>query len=142
MRTTMSRTRMADHARWIDSGVPPINPAHTTVGIVPLSPLNGLKLYESKTPTVKSSGAVSPAMRATPRIVAVINPLRAAGTTTSATVFHCVAPIASPASRRSPGTKLRTSCAVRVTVGTIRIVSANPPRKADDRSGVLRIIAA
>ncbi len=49
---------------------------------------------------VNSSGAVSPEMRATPRIMPVMMPLRAAGTTTVAIVRHLLAPSAIAPSRK------------------------------------------
>ncbi|CAB4573108.1 unannotated protein [freshwater metagenome] len=60
-------------------------------------------------------------------MTAVIRPLLAAGITTSATVFHCVAPSANPASRKSVGINFKTSSAVRATVGIIKIASAIEP---------------
>ncbi len=70
------------------------------------------------------SGAVSPTPRATPRIAAVMRPLRAVGNTTPHVVRHSDAPSASAPSRRPPGTSRRTSSDVRVIVGSIRIDSA------------------
>ena len=66
-------------------------------------------------------------IRATPKITAVTNPLRAAGTTTPETVRHCVAPSATPASRRSFGINRSISSAVRAIVGIIKILNASEP---------------
>ncbi|CAB4766155.1 unannotated protein [freshwater metagenome] len=81
----------------------------------------------SPPPVSKRIGAVSPAIRATPKIIAVIRPLLAAGKTIIATVRHCVPPKAVPASRKSFGIKFRTSSEVRAIVGIIKIVKANAP---------------
>ena len=75
-------------------------------------------------------GAVSPATRAIPSIDAVTRPARAAGNTIRNVVAVCVAPSAYADVRKSSGTNLRTSSAVRATVGSIRMDKATAPEIA------------
>ena len=79
-------------------------------------------------------GAVSPIARAVPRIAAEIRPLRALGSTTRNTVFHCGAPSASDASRRLSGTMRNISSDARVTVGMKSTISAIDPAKPENPS--------
>ena len=76
---------------------------------------------------VKSSGADSPAMRATPKIMPVRIPLLPAGTTTEAIVFHLLAPNARAPSRRDRGTSRRNCSVWRVTMGISITLSATEP---------------
>ena len=62
---------------------------------------------------VKSKGAVSPAMRATPSNVPVSKPLLAAGKITLSVVRHLCTPNANDASRTELGTNFRDSSVVR-----------------------------
>jgi len=68
-------------------------------------------------PEVSSTGDVSPAPRAMPRMSAVARPGRAVGSTTCQTVRHWEEPSASPASRRPPGTMRSTTSAARAMIG-------------------------
>ena len=82
-----------------------------------------------KIDVVKSSGAVSPAARATASTVPVTMPPNAVGKMTPSTVRQRLTPRARLASRRSLGTSSRTSCAARATRGSITIASATEPAK-------------
>src|SRR5262245_26972532 len=72
---------------------------------------------EKKVTAVKMMGAVSPATRPIPRIVPVIMPGRAAGSTILYVVCHLVAPRASEASRNVNGTFRNASSAAEMIVG-------------------------
>ena len=79
---------------------------------------------------VKSSGAVSPAMRASARTTPVMMPGSAAGTTTENTARARVAPSARAPSRIDSGTSSSSSSVVRAMIGIIIMPSANPPASA------------
>ena len=76
---------------------------------------------------VKSSGAVSPATRATEITTPVRIPLIALGRMMLHVVRHFVTPSARLASRRLRGITPSTSCVARATIGSIRIASAKAP---------------
>ena len=80
---------------------------------------------------VNSSGAVSPAARATPSNTAVMTPERAVGSTTDHTVRHSDAPRANDASRSPLGTTRSTSSVVRVTRGSRRTNRASAAAKPE-----------
>ena len=79
---------------------------------------------------VKSSGAVSPATRASATRMPVRMPGSAAGTMTLKTARLRVAPRASAPSRRPPGTSRSNSSVVRTTIGIISKPRATPPAMA------------
>ena len=79
---------------------------------------------------VNSSGAVSPAMRASASMMPVTMPGNAAGTTTLNTARLRVAPSASAPSRIVPGTRSSSSSVVRAMIGIIITPSARPPAMA------------
>ncbi len=81
---------------------------------------------------VNSSGAVSPAARATASITPVRMPGRAVGKITQVTTCVGVAPMPIAASRILAGTRLIASSAVSRIVGTIRSASATPPAGAEN----------
>src|SRR3954469_12148095 len=76
---------------------------------------------------VKSSGAVSPAARATASREPVTMPGSAVGRTMRNTTFQRGAPSASAASRSELGTRFSTTSAERVTTGSISSASATEP---------------
>ena len=76
---------------------------------------------------MKSSGAVSPATRASASTTPVMMPGSAAGTSTVITAFARVAPSASAPSRSAFGTRSSSSSVVRAMIGIIMIPSARPP---------------
>ena len=80
-------------------------------------------------PIVNSSGAVSPAARATASSAPLVMPGRAAGSTTVRVVRERLAPRARLASRRSSGTRRSISSVERMTIGSIRQASARAPAK-------------
>src|SRR6202046_141224 len=80
---------------------------------------------------VKSSGAVSPATRASASNIPVSMPPLAAGSTTVTIVFHLLAPRAIAPSRRLPGTALRNSSVLRTVIGITIIPNATPPANAE-----------
>jgi hypothetical protein len=82
---------------------------------------------------VNSSGAVSPAARATERRTAVMIPPSAVRKMTRSEVRHCGTPSASEASRSAPGTNRTSSSVLRARVGTISTASATPPASAENR---------
>ena len=84
-----------------------------------------------KTEVVNSSGAVSPATRATPSTAPVISPPIAVGSTMRVTIRQRRRPSASPASFSDPGTSASTSCAERATIGNSTIASASAPAQPD-----------
>src|SRR3954471_10134910 len=79
---------------------------------------------------VNSSGAVSPAARATASSDPVTMPGSAVGSTIRKITFQRGAPRASAASRRESGTRFRTTSAERVTIGSISSASATEPFQA------------
>ena len=79
---------------------------------------------------VKSSGAVSPATRATAMTTPVRMPPIAVGRMMLTVVRHRVTPSARLASRRLRGTISSTSCVARATIGSIRMARANAPKIA------------
>ena len=79
---------------------------------------------------VNSSGAVSPAARATASITPVRMPASPVRRTTDRTVRQAGTPRASDASRRSFGTSRMISSVVRMMTGIIRKASATLPAKA------------
>ncbi len=80
---------------------------------------------------VKSSGAVSPAARATASRHAVTMPPSAVRRTTRTLVFQAGTPSASDASRSEPGTRRTISSVARARVGIMRIASATAPASAE-----------
>ena len=97
-----------------------------------LGSLNGSVLSEFEPNAVMISGAVSPTARATPRITAVISPLRAVGSTIDQAVRHSGAPEREGRLAQAAGTSRSTTSAVRVTVGSIRIESASAAAKPEN----------
>ena len=79
---------------------------------------------------VNSSGAVSPAMRASASTMPVMMPGSAAGSTTLKTARARVAPSASAPSRIEPGTSRSSSSVVLAMIGIIIVPRANPPASA------------
>ena len=94
-------------------------------------PRERVPVVASRPPALNRTGAVSPAMRAIPRITAVIRPARAVGSTTRTSTLHSGAPRASAASCSDPGTMATTSSAARVTMGSIMTASASAAAKPD-----------
>ena len=90
-------------------------------GIVETGSLNGFKFVLFAFEVVRSSGAVSPMILATPRTTAVINPVFAVGKTMRIVTRARLDPRATAASLTSLGTSLKTSSAVLATVGNIKI---------------------
>ena len=82
---------------------------------------------------VKSSGAVSPAMRARATRIPVMIPGSAAGTITPNAARARVAPSARPPRAGVAGTSFSSSSVVRVTMGIIMKPSATPPASAEKR---------
>ena len=80
---------------------------------------------------VNRSGAVSPATRAMARIVPVMMPFMAAGTTTVATMRHLLAPSASAPSRKLSGTARRNCSVLRTVIGMTITLSATAPASAE-----------
>ncbi len=76
---------------------------------------------------VNSSGAVSPAARATASSAPVSSPARAVGSTTRTTIRQRGDPRARAASRRESGTRSRTTSAERVTTGSMSSARATEP---------------
>ena len=76
---------------------------------------------------VKSSGAVSPAARATASSEPVISPGSAVGSTTRIVTRQRGVPSASAASRSPSGTSSSTTSAERVTTGSISSARAIEP---------------
>ena len=76
---------------------------------------------------VNSSGAVSPAARATARTPPVMMPLKAVGRMIPITVLQRLTPSARLASRSEDGTSSSTSCAARAISGSITIASPTAP---------------
>src|SRR5215471_3827035 len=76
---------------------------------------------------VNSSGAVSPATRASASTTPVMIPGNAAGTITVNTARARVAPSASAPSRSASGTRSSSSSVVLVMIGIIMTPSAKPP---------------
>src|SRR3954447_17862970 len=89
-----------------------------------------LKLVPLTIAAVNSSGAVSPAARATASIVPVMIPGRAVGSTTRQTTCQRGAPSARAASRNEEGTSNSTTSAARATTGSARSASASEPFQA------------
>ncbi len=79
---------------------------------------------------VNSSGAVSPAARATASMIPVSTPGSAVRTTTESVVRQRRTPSASDASRSDAGTSFRISSVVRMITGIMMIASATEPAKA------------
>ena len=90
-----------------------------------MSPLKTLALVFGFTRIVKSSGAVSPTMRAIPSKIAVTRPVFAAGMITKKNALRCGAPSARAADLKSPGTSFKTSSLIRITVGSIKSTNAD-----------------
>ena len=80
---------------------------------------------------VNSSGAVSPAMRATPSRMPVMMPEMAARQQTSTIIFHFGAPRPITASRRVFGIRRSMSSVVRTTIGMTMIASATTPAQPE-----------
>ena len=80
---------------------------------------------------MNSSGADSPATRATPSMMPVRMPGSAVGSTTLATTWVGVQPMPTAASFIRVGTVRIDSSAVRITVGSISTASATPPATAE-----------
>ena len=80
---------------------------------------------------VNSSGAVSPAARATASMTPVRMPGTAVGSSTIQTTWVRVAPMPMAASFIRDGTMRIASSAVRMIVGSIRIDSATAPATAE-----------
>jgi hypothetical protein len=81
----------------------------------------------SVSPEVNSSGAVSPAARATASSTPVTSPEKAVGRTIEKITRQRGAPRASADSRSAPGTSRRITSAERVTIGSIRRARATEP---------------
>lgn len=64
---------MEAQALALDSAEPEIKAFHIANGIEPMTPSIGFKFVTSPPPVVKRSGAVSPAILAIPKIIAVIS---------------------------------------------------------------------
>ncbi len=92
-------------------------------------PLNGFQLMLVAAPIVNSSGAVSPAARATASSTPDRMPGSAAGSTTVRMVRAWLDPSARLASRRSSGTSFSISSVERMTIGSIRQARARAPAK-------------
>ena len=95
---------------------------------------------------MKSSGAVSPASRAIPRMAPVANPEEAVGSTTDQTTLARDDPRARPASLRPSGTRRSTTSTDRQIVGimvTERASDAMKPLKPNRAeslaSGMIRV---
>ena len=90
----------------------------------------GLKFKKLDAPVVTRTTAVSPMPRAMARMAAVTSPARALGSTTFHVVFQWVAPSASLASRKPPGTTRSATSEARATSGNIvtamAIAAASP----------------
>ena len=80
---------------------------------------------------MKSSGAVSPAARATASITPVMTPGSAVGSVTLRITWVRVQPMPYAASFMIFGTIFKDSSAVRMTVGTMSTASAAPPAGAE-----------
>ena len=82
---------------------------------------------------MNSSGAVSPAIRATATMTPVMMPARAAGMTTRRLTIQSGRPSPRPASRSALGTRRTISSVVRSTIGIRIRPSAKPPASAEKR---------
>ena len=80
---------------------------------------------------VKSSGAVSPLIRATASITPVITPPLTARSATMRTTFHCGAPNAAAASLSVEGTKFNMLSVVRTTTGIAMSANATDPAQPE-----------
>ena len=81
---------------------------------------------------MNSSGAVSPAARATASSTPVKRPGRAAGRITIHTACVVVQPMPTAASRMRCGTMRMASSAVSSTISSMRIDRAMPPARAEN----------
>ena len=130
--TSVTSSAAAPYARASYSGIPLRTPEKMNSGSEFIGLWNGSELKNVEAPETISSGAVSPATRAMPRINDVARPDRAVGSTTRRTVCHRDAPSASPASRRPLGTVFSATSDERAMTGIIVVVSAtataNPSR--------------
>ena len=88
---------------------------------------------------VKSSGAVSPATRATASRTPVMSPLFAERKTTARVMRQRGAPIASADSRSAFGTMHSMSSVVRRMTGNMMIARATEPAKPENRPVVMTI---
>ena len=95
------------------------------------APSKGLVLMNGLPKTSSSTGAVSPAIRATASMTPVVMPPMAVGRTTFRMVRHFGMPSAREASRSSFGTSLSISSVERTTTGIIRIARASEPAKPE-----------
>src|SRR5437868_214873 len=126
-RLKSSRMKPAAQARAWSFGSGDSDSSKIATGIV-CSACAGFQLVWLPTSAeVKSSGAVSPATRATARTVPVRMPPTARGSTMLRVVRHCGTPGPRLASRSEFGTSASTSIVVRATNGSMRIASANAP---------------
>src|SRR5659263_659393 len=92
---------------------------------------------------VNKRGAVSPDILAIESKTPVIMPLLAVPRTMYKVVFHFGIPSAREASLIEPGTSLRASSVVLVTIGIIKTDNATPPAKAEKlpKTGTPSIVA-
>ena len=81
---------------------------------------------------MKSSGAVSPAMRATASSTPVTTPALAARRVTALMTRHLGAPSANAASRRLLGTRISMFSVVRTTTGITMRASASTPAQPEN----------
>src|SRR5439155_19380617 len=129
-RMNRSRTSAADQARAWSCGSGDSDSSKIATGIV-CNAWCGFQLTcVPASEEVKRSGAVSPATRATARVVPVRMPPTVWGSTMLSVVRQRGTPSASEASRSEPGTRARISIVARATSGSIRHASANEPAKA------------
>ena len=82
-------------------------------------------------PMVNSTGAVSPAARATASMLPDTRPGSAVGSTTRTVVFQVRAPRAALPSRRASGTSRSISSLERTTMGSMRQASASEAANAE-----------
>jgi hypothetical protein len=88
---------------------------------------NRFVLVELVAPAMINNGAVSPTTLAAARVMPVINPGSAVGSTTWSTVRHLRTPSAYAASRSSSGTNRSICSAERTTIGIISRERATAP---------------
>jgi hypothetical protein len=94
-------------------------------------PWNGSKLIDWLPTATSSTGAVSPAARATASMIPVTMPGSAVGSTIRRIVFHFGIPSAYAPSRSAVGTSRSISSVDRVTVGSISTDSARAAAKPE-----------
>src|SRR5215469_11597840 len=128
--TSTTSTSAQPHASCCQSGYGEIPFMNMTSGNAAIG--DEIPLVQNWLPNaVKSSGADSPATRATESSAPVTMPARATGTVTSSVDFQAGIPSASAPSRITPGTSRTASSVVRTTIGSMMTDSATAAEYAE-----------